>query len=82
MIQPQFIDVQLWADSLRIDYPDDNIPQLQSEQDWKAWGDELVQCQSFILNNAPGTVAYDKWEEWANAVYFVMQNADQPNPVE
>lgn len=74
MIQPDYIDLPMWAASLRIDFPEDDIPELLSEKDWKEWGDTLVQCDSFSENNAPGTAFYPDWVQWARDVYFVMYN--------
>lgn len=74
MVLPEFITLPNWAMTLIIDFPDDNVPLLTDEKNWRDWGDLLVQEGSFIENNAPGTLYYKDWKEWADEVYFVMNN--------
>ena len=74
MVMPEFMTLTNWAMSLIIDFPEDNIPLLTDESRWHEWGDNLVQEESFIHNNAPGTRYYKDWNEWADEVYFVMSN--------
>jgi hypothetical protein len=76
MIMPISINLPNWACSLKIDFPDDNIPFLMSESAWKEWGNELLLSESFNRNDIPSPEGYDKWEEWALAVFFVMQNSN------
>lgn len=74
MIIPINISLKLWADSLIIDFPDDNVPILRDESDWKSWGNFLVQENTFVNNGAPGTVAYSDWKQWAQDVFKTMAN--------
>jgi hypothetical protein len=74
MIIPEFISLHDWAASLFIDFPDDNIPFLLHERDWKLWGDLLSQEETFIENNAPTTETFDEWRDWAHAVYYTLVN--------
>lgn len=74
MVMPEFITLSNWAATLIVDFPDDNIPLLSDESNWRPWGDLLAQEDSFINNNAPGTLYYKDWKEWADEVYFVMNN--------
>lgn len=74
MVMPEFMTLSHWAHSLIIDFPNDNIPILFDESKWHEWGDQLVQEESFISNNAPGTNYYNDWKSWADEVYFVMSN--------
>lgn len=74
MILPQNIDLNLWAASLVVDFPNSSIPILIDEKQWKEWGDSLVQTSVFYENNAPGTAIYKDWKEWAMAVYFTMSD--------
>ena len=76
MILPIAINLKNWANSLIVDFPNDNIPILTQEENWKQWGDRLVQSRSFINNNAPSTGLYDDWQSWANHVFFVMNNSN------
>ena len=72
MMLPNFAPLSVWADSLFIDFPNDNIPRLENEDDWKRWGNFLVQENSFVNNGAPGTQLYSEWKTWAEAVFKVM----------
>ena len=72
MIQPNMIDFMDWAKSLIIDFPNDDIPFLDNEDDWQEWGNFLVQEDSFARNNAPPTQMYqDKWD-WAYDIYYAV----------
>jgi hypothetical protein len=75
MVLPEFINIYDWASSLIIDFPNDNIPLLLDESNWKAWGNLLIQEERFINNNAPSTDTYEDWNRWAFDVYFVMNNS-------
>ena len=72
MIQPYYIDLYDWAASLIIDFPDDPIPVLYRDMDWKDWGNQLILCNSFYEAGAPGTFNYDDWLNWAQDVYLAM----------
>jgi len=74
MILPEYISLNDWADSLFIDFPNDNVPILRKSDDWKEWGDFLIQCNSFQDNDAPSPIGFDDWKSWANAVYLSMNN--------
>lgn len=74
MMIPEMTDLRNWAASLITDFPEDDIPLLDNEQNWKDWGDRLSQCSTFIQNNSPGTQHYDTWEKWSNRVFFCMNN--------
>lgn len=74
MMNPELATLQEWTASLVIDFPEDNIPFFQNEEDWKSLGNKLVQENSFFKNNAPGTLAFNHWKEWAKAVFLSMSN--------
>lgn len=76
MILPQGINLRAWANSLFVDFPNDNIPILLQEEDWKEWGNQLIQAESFFSNNAPTTETYNDWQPWANHVFYVMNNSN------
>lgn len=76
MILPIGVNLRNWANSLFVDFPNDNIPILTQEANWKEWGNQLVQSESFFRNNAPFTDLYDDWEPWANHVFYVMNNSN------
>jgi hypothetical protein len=72
MIIPIFTDVYTWANSLIIDFPDENIPILYNDTEWKDWGNQVSRLDSFLEAAAPGTELYDTWQTWADEVYHAM----------
>ncbi len=74
MMKPLFSDVKDWAASLVIDFPNDNIPRLERNSDWKEWGNSLVGENSFSTSGAPGTHNYSSPRPWMIDVYKVMLN--------
>ncbi len=75
MIQPVDISLTDWSSSLLIDFPDDNVPILLNEDDWKEWGNSLLTCESFISNGTPSPNEYSDWNEWALNVYLASENS-------
>jgi hypothetical protein len=74
MIIPIHTTLPAWAASLIIDFPSDDIPVLSNEDDWKRWGNQLVQSSTFSQNGAPGTAGYNDWQKWAQAIFNTMSN--------
>lgn len=74
MMQPQFTDFKTWANSLFVDFPTDDIPSLYDENDWKRWGEILIQNTSFSENNAPSPQNYNDSLKWAQDVFYSMNN--------
>lgn len=72
MIMPIMIPLLEWANSLLIDFPDDNLPILEKEEDWKEWGENLKLSDNF--SNIPTTYGYDNFNDWAYEVYYIMEN--------
>jgi hypothetical protein len=69
MILPEYISLRDWADSLITDFPNDNIPILYNEEEWKEWGNDVIYETHFENLNAPSTDLYDNWKDWAYALY-------------
>jgi hypothetical protein len=63
-----------WANSLLIDFPNDNIPILTSPRNWRNWGSQLVQSTSFSENNAPGPAFEKDFKTYAERLFYVMSN--------
>jgi hypothetical protein len=74
MVIPLDITLKNWAASLVIDFPDDNVPLLYNENNWRTWGNFLVQENSFSSNFAPMTEGFRDWKHWAQAVFYTMAN--------
>lgn len=65
--------LQEWIYSLPVDFPDDNIPVLHGDN-WREFGDNLAQEDSFEENGCPVTSGFDDWRSWAKAVFYTMAN--------
>jgi hypothetical protein len=74
MMIPEATDLRSWAASIIIDFPTDDIPILDNDENWKEWGDKLAGCTTFIENNSPSTHGYIDWKSWAERVFFCMSN--------
>jgi hypothetical protein len=74
MVIPINISIELWAAKLIEDFPYDNIPVLKSNEEWKSWGNTVIQENSFATNAAPGTDKYQDPNDWMMAVYSSMLN--------
>jgi hypothetical protein len=74
VIIPLEISLKDWAASLVIDFPDDNIPILTDENDWKNWGCLVVEQTSFADNGAPSPILFDEVNKWTMAMFNSMVN--------
>lgn len=74
MILFKDISLKLWADTLIQDFGQDDLPILDHEDNWRAWGNRVAGEPSFIRNNAPRTEGFETAEEWAQSVCGVMAN--------
>jgi hypothetical protein len=72
MMLPVFTDIKSWANSLIIDFPKDDIPQLHDADDWKSWGNILIQTTTFSDNNAPFPDNYTDPMKWAKDVFYAI----------
>jgi len=70
MIIPQYISLEDWAASLLIDFPDENVPILYNKEEWKDWGNDVIDSPLFSQLNVPRTELYDNWQDWANVFYL------------
>jgi hypothetical protein len=74
MMIPKYCSLSDWASSLIIDFPEDDIPILTDESNWKNWGNILIQEDSFADNGSPSTLTFKDWKTWASAVFLTMTN--------
>jgi len=74
MVNPLGMELIMWADSISVDFPNDNIPVLTDEKNWKMWGEDLVAAVTFSQNGAPSPAYYEDWFSWAQEVYYTMNN--------
>jgi len=69
---PAGVSLEMWAASLVVDFPTDNIPVLKGSGNWKQWASFLIQENSFANNGAPGPSLFKDWQSWAQAVFKAM----------
>lgn len=74
MMIPTGVKPKIWFASLVIDFPNDNIPILIDDNDWKAKGSVLAQENSFAIQGAPSTFGFNDFEPWAIEVFNTMNN--------
>lgn len=74
MMLPEFTNLKDWANSLKVDFPTDDIPYLDDENNWKDWGNVLIQATSFCQNDAPRPDNYSDPLSWAKDVFYSMNN--------
>lgn len=60
--------------SLVVDFPNDNIPIFTNENEWKKFGNFLIQENSFVKNGAPSPNGLKSRTEWQQAVFQSMSN--------
>lgn len=72
MIWFKDISLKLWADTVVRDFRRDNVPILENEENWQAWGNLLVQESSFAKAGCPQTNGFERTEDWAQAVCGAM----------
>jgi hypothetical protein len=72
MIWFKDISLKLWADTLVRDFMRDNVPILDNEENWREWGNRLIQEPSFAKAGCPETTGFDNHESWAQAVCAAM----------
>lgn len=75
MMIPDHTDIKTWFSSLLIDFPNDNIPILTDNKNWKSVGNHIIQGGIFATNSCPATDTYDEWLAWAKDFYFCMANS-------
>lgn len=71
---PLGITFELWAESLIVDFPQENIPLYIKGQDWRLWADFIAELTTFADNNTPGSLGFKTPILWAKAVYNNMVN--------
>lgn len=64
-ILPLNIDFVTWASGLRDSYPDEPIPIMSSEKQWKEFPDMLLYNRCFNQYQIPDVVGFTDWRDWA-----------------
>lgn len=72
MISPYNVPFLLWAHNLTNDFPDDIIPIITDEKDWRNWGNIVAGEKSFARVGAPRTDFFDSPVAWASRLYSML----------
>jgi len=73
MIMPsKDMPLSVFANSMVIDFPLDNIVTSVTDDDWKSWGSILIQEASFANNGAPSPYGFETRFEWEQALFNSM----------
>jgi len=59
------ISLLKWAQELRNEYSEDDIPALYNENSWQEWGNALRLIGTFSGAGIPRTEGFTDWREWA-----------------
>ncbi len=65
-IIPQNITFVEWANQLRNSFPNENIPIVNKENDWRGFMAMLSSNRCFEDKYLPYVVGYSDWRQWAS----------------
>lgn len=65
-ILPVNITFKNWANELRNSFPDQDIPQVSSENGWESFQNMLSSNRCFEGSNLPLAVGFANWQGWAS----------------
>ena len=69
---PVNISLLDWAQQLRNEYSEDDIPDLRDEKGWQDWGNTLRLIGIFSGSAIPRTEMFSDWREWAQRLTQVI----------
>lgn len=69
---PVNIGLLSWAQNLRCEYPEDDIPALYDENAWQDWGNRLRLIGIFDGAAIPRTEGFSSGIEWAQRVTQII----------
>lgn len=65
-IDPRFVTVQEWTDSMTFPLVDKvRPPRLDNPDDWKEWAMQVIQSHKVSIFIPPDPRYFDDWREWA-----------------
>ncbi len=83
VIWPERISLNYWASSLVSDYHNENLPILDSDENWQEWATIVANTGIFLKANVPAPVQikdgqkkeiFSEWDKWAKIVYTIMSD--------
>ena len=63
---------QQFVSSMIVDFPTENIPSENNEENWESWGRNLIQLHSFSKNGAPDPYGFENKIDWYQAIFHSM----------
>ena len=73
---PINLDFERWANQLRVDLPNMNIPISRGEDNWREWANQIINANPTSNIPIPTETGYPQnkdWRQWAIYFYQVMQ---------
>jgi hypothetical protein len=83
VILPERITLNYWASCLVGDYPSENLPILQYDENWQEWATIVANTGIFLKARVPAPVIikdgskkelFKEWDKWAKVVYTIMSD--------
>jgi hypothetical protein len=65
---PRYHSWDSWASLMVEAYANQQLSRPGPEADWKQWAEGFKALDSFNKSGAPGPQAFDKWQDWAQAL--------------
>lgn len=65
-IIPVNMDFKTWANQLRNSYPDQDLPIVSSEKEWKSFYNVLLSNRCFESKRIPQIGGFANWRDWAS----------------
>jgi hypothetical protein len=83
VVWPERISLNYWAACLVTDYPSENLPLLESDENWQEWATIVSNTGIFLKAHIPAPVSvkdgvkkelFHEWDKWAKVVYTIMSD--------
>lgn len=72
IIPSKDMPLDIFIGAMVIDFPLDNVPISAPNDNWKLWGNSLIQGPSFAKNGAPSPNGFETRFEWEQALFNSM----------
>lgn len=72
-IIPDNIDFVAWASQLRDSYPNEQIPIVNKENDWREFFSMLLYNRCFSQYHLPYVDGFSNWRDWASEFLLAIE---------
>lgn len=72
MINPYGMSFIYWASTLTQDFPNDTIPIIADESQWRDWGNIVAGSTTFARAGVPRTESFSASLEWTERLYELL----------